>query len=86
MFALLELTMFLVLFLTTLKKNYLLLDNIEKFDVKEYTNLGYSFYLVPAAVALYLINIILLVCSGYKIKCSFSSEAEKVVDNGMILY
>jgi hypothetical protein len=78
--------MFLILFLTSLKKNYLLQDDSDKFDLSDYTNFGYSFYLVPGAVAMYLINIILLVCSGYKLKCSFSSEAEKVVDNGMILY
>lgn len=78
--------MFVILFLTTLKKNYLLADNIDKFVLSEYTNLGYSFYLVLGAVVLYLMNIVLLVCSGYKLRCSFSSEAEKVVDNGVILY
>lgn len=77
---------YLVLFLTTLQKNFLLQENVDKFIVSDYTNLGYSFYLVPGAVAMYLLNIILLVCSGYKLRCSFSSEAEKVVDNGMILY
>lgn len=78
--------MFVILFLTTLKKNYLLADNYDKFLLSDYTNLGYSFYLVLGAVILYLINIVLLIASGYQLRCSFSSEAEKVVDNGVILY
>lgn len=86
LFAVLDMVMFLVLFLTSLKKKYLLENDVYNGDLKDYTNPGYSFYFVPAAVAMYLINIILLVCSGYKIRCSFSSEAEKIVDNGMILY
>ncbi|XP_045189838.2 clarin-1-like isoform X2 [Mercenaria mercenaria] len=86
LFALLDMVMFLTLFLTSLQKNFLLQEDVDKFVLTEKTNLGYSFYLVPAAVVMYLVNIILLVCSGYKLKCSFGSEAEKVVDNGMILY
>ena len=78
---------FLVLFLTSLSKNFLVIDrDRNSFDVEGETNLGFSFFLVVGAALMYLVNIILLVCTGYKLKCSFSSEAEKVVDNGMILY
>lgn len=79
---------FLALFFTTLKKNYLLSEELKAsdFEIEDNTLPGYSFFLVPAAAFLYLVNIILLLCSGYKLRCSFGSEAEKVVDNGMILY
>jgi len=79
--------MFLALFLTNLKCNVFLSDEFSKFDFKDHTNLNYSFYLVPGAAAVFLLNVITLFMSGYKFRCSiFSSEAEKVVDNGMILY
>lgn len=81
--------MFLALFLTTLQKNFLLVEEYlggKNFNVKDYTNLGYSFYLVPCAAAMFLINIVLLVCSGYKFKCSFGDEAEKMGSTDMILY
>ena len=78
---------FLVLFLTSLSKNFLVIEkDRNSFEVEGYTSLGFSFFLVVVAALLYLIDIVLLVCTGYKLKCSFSSEAEKVVDNGMILY
>lgn len=86
LFAVLDMVMFLVLFLTTIKKNFFLEEELQLFSTEDYTGMGYSFYMIPCAIAMYLINIILLVCSGYKLRCSFSSEAEKVVDNGMILY
>lgn len=85
-FALLELILFLVLFLITWKKNFLEKETFAKFDVSYYTNMGYSFYLVLVAFGLYLVNIIILFCSGYKIPCLFRAEAEKVVDSGVILY
>lgn len=87
LFSLIEVVIFLVLFLTSLSKNFLVIDTDRNtFDVEGHTNLGYSFFLLVGATVLYLVNIILLLCTGYKLKCSFSSEAEKVVDNGMILY
>ncbi|KAL4231692.1 equilibrioception [Mactra antiquata] len=85
-FALLDMIVYLALFLSTWKKNFLLQSDIDKFSIEDYTDPGYSFYLVPGAVVLYMMNIILLICSGYKFRCSFRSEAEKVVDNGVILY
>lgn len=87
LFCLIEVVIFLVLFLTSLSKNFLVIQTDRtSFDVEGHTSLGYSFFLVVGATLLYLVNIILLVCTGYKLKCSFSSEAEKVVDNGVILY
>ena len=87
LFTLAEVVIFLVLFLTSLSKNFLIMENDRnKFTVDGHTSLGYSFFLIIGATLLYLLNIVLLVCTGYKLKCSFKSEAEKVVDNGMILY
>ena len=88
LFVIVELALFLALYLTTLQNNYLLKEEYinDKFDIKKNTGLGFSFFLIPGAAFLYLINIIILVASGYKLRCSFGSEAEKVVDNGMILY
>lgn len=86
-FSLIEVVIFLVLFLTSLSKNFLVMDNDRNsFNVEGHTTPGFSFYLLVVATVLYLVNIILLLCTGYKLKCSFSSEAEKVVDNGVILY
>ncbi|XP_052251103.1 clarin-2-like isoform X2 [Dreissena polymorpha] len=86
LFSILEMAMFLALFFTNLKENCFLKGEWEKFSFREYTNLGFSFYLIPGAAALYFLNVVCMFCSGYKLKCSFSDEAEKVVDNGMILY
>lgn len=87
LFTLIEVVIFLVLFLTSLSKNFLIIENDRNsFTVDGHTSLGYSFFLIIGATVLYLVNIILLVCTGYKLKCSFRSEAEKVVDNGVILY
>ncbi|XP_052772540.1 clarin-3-like [Mya arenaria] len=86
LFSVLEMAMFLALFFTTLKENFFLSDEYEKFNFDDHTNLGYSFFLLPVAVALFFANVVCLFFSGFKFRCSFSDEAEKVVDNGMILY
>ncbi|KAK3597743.1 hypothetical protein CHS0354_006098 [Potamilus streckersoni] len=85
-FTILAMVLYLVLFFTTYKKNFLNYDEWKQLRVEGTTNLGYSFFFVVIAMVLYLINIIILFLSGYKLRCSFGSEAEKVVDNGIILF
>ncbi|KAL3864019.1 hypothetical protein ACJMK2_005731 [Sinanodonta woodiana] len=85
-FTFLAMVLYLALFFTTYKKNFLYLLDNDAFKVEATTNLGYSFFLLVIATVLYLINIIILFLSGYKLRCKFGSEAEKVVDNGIILF
>lgn len=86
LFAFLEMILFVILFQTTLKKNFMEKDAYEKFDVSDYTKLGYSFFLVLCAVVLFLINIVILMCSVYKMRFSRRKEENKYVDKGVILY
>lgn len=49
-------------------------------------DLDFSFYMLMAAFIIFLLNLGFLFLSGIKFSCGFTREAEKVMDNGIILY
>ena len=48
--------------------------------------MDFSFYMLMSAVILFLVNMGFLFLSGIKFSCGFTREAEKVMDNVIILY
>ncbi|XP_069140350.1 clarin-2-like isoform X2 [Argopecten irradians] len=87
LFSVLGMVMYLVLYFQYYAHNVLPLeDRIAQFSTEDNANLSYSFYLLVAATGLYLINIVILMFSGVRLKCGFTREADKVMDNGIILY
>ncbi|XP_033757241.1 clarin-2-like isoform X1 [Pecten maximus] len=87
LFSALGMVMYLVLYFRYYKYNVLPLeDRLAHFSTEDNANLDYSFYLLVGATGLYLINLLLLMFSGVRLKCGFTREADKVIDNGIILY
>ena len=87
MFSLAALGLYLGLYFSEFEENILQQDALGAgFTSDGLTDLDYSFYFVVGAVAAFLVNIGILLISDRKCCCSFSSSAEKEVDNGMILY
>ncbi|XP_060078569.1 clarin-2-like [Ylistrum balloti] len=87
LFSALGMVMYLVLFFRYYNYNVLPLeDRLADFTTKDNANLAYSFYLLVTATGLYFINLFLLMFSGVRLKCGFTREADKVIDNGIILY
>ena len=87
-FSLLGVIIYVVLFQTNFANNVLPGDDyqIQTFRTKGHTSLDYSFYFTVGSLAGYLFNLLLLMCSGYKLRCVCTQEADKAIDNGIILY
>lgn len=85
-FMVITVILFVVLFQTNFSKNVLPHEDYPKFKPMDNINLDYSFFLTVAALLGYLINLVLLMCSGYQIRCLCTQEANKAMDNGIILY
>ncbi|XP_021361201.1 clarin-2-like isoform X1 [Mizuhopecten yessoensis] len=87
LFTALGMVMYLVLYFRYYQYNVLPLeDRLADYTTENNTDLDYSFYLLVAATGLYFINLLFLIFSGAKLKCGFTREADKVIDNGIILY
>jgi hypothetical protein len=87
LFSVVGVGVYLGLFFSTYKDNVLTSGDMgQNFTSRDRAYLDYSFYLLAAAAAAYLVNLILLALSGLRCDCSFESESEKVIDNGIILY
>lgn len=87
-FSLLGVIIYVVLFQTNFANNVLPGDDyqIQTFRTKGHTSLDYSFYFTVGSLAGYLFNLLLLMFSGYKLRCVCTQEADKAIDNGIILY
>lgn len=85
LFSLLAMVMYLVLFFQYYKKSILQQDEQALGFVTE-VQLDFSFYMLMTTVLLFTINMGFLFLSGIKFSCGFTREAEKVMDNGLILY
>ncbi|XP_022342982.2 uncharacterized protein LOC111136429 isoform X1 [Crassostrea virginica] len=84
-FSLLGMVFYLVLFFLYYKKSVLMQDDRVLNFVSE-AEMDFSFYMLMSAVILFLVNMGFLFLSGIKFSCGFTREAEKVMDNGIILY
>lgn len=87
-FSLLGVIIYVVLFQTNFANNVLSREDYQTqtFRTKGHTSLDYSFYFTVGSLAGYLFNLLLMMCSGYKLRCVCTQEADKAIDNGIILY
>ncbi|XP_062597638.1 clarin-1-like [Saccostrea cucullata] len=85
LFSLLAVVVYLVLYFQHYKKSVLPREDQHQGFVS-HADLDFSFYMLMVAVILFFLNLILLCLSGLKFSCGFTREAEKVMDNGIILY
>ncbi|KAJ8317530.1 hypothetical protein KUTeg_005434 [Tegillarca granosa] len=87
LFTLLAMVLYLVLYFGQYKKNVLSAEDVsQQYTSEDRAYLDFSFYFVVGAVVAFVVNFVLLLLSGTKMRCSFMREAEKVMDNGIILY
>lgn len=85
LFSLLAMVMYLILFFQYYKKSILLQED-QVLDFVSQVELDFSFYMLMSTVLLFTINLGFLFLTGIKFSCGFTREAEKVMDNGIILY
>ncbi|KAL5017377.1 hypothetical protein ScPMuIL_006966 [Solemya velum] len=81
LFSVLAVAVYLALYFQEFKDNVLLeYDLGNNLTSVDRAYLDWSFYLVVASMLAFLINPILLKCSGSSVSCSFQQEAEKVTE------
>eukprot|EP00105_Crassostrea_gigas_P030819 XP_011453273.1 PREDICTED: uncharacterized protein LOC105346416 [Crassostrea gigas] len=85
LFSLLAMVMYLILFFQYYKKSILLQED-QVLDFVSQVELDFSFYMLMSTVLYFTINMGFLFLTGIKFSCGFTREAEKVMDNGIILY
>lgn len=85
LFSLLAMVVYLVLFFQYYKKSILQQDE-QALGFVTQVELDFSFYMLMSTVLLFTINMAFLFLTGIKFSCGFTREAEKVMDNGIILY
>ncbi|XP_056006526.1 clarin-1-like isoform X2 [Ostrea edulis] len=85
LFSLLGMVVYLVLFFQYYKEGLMPWED-QLDDFVSDADLDFSFYMLMAAFIIFLLNLGFLFLSGIKFSCGFTREAEKVMDNGIILY
>lgn len=81
LFGILAVAVYLVLYFQEFKNNVLVeYDLGNQLTSVDRAYLDWSFYLVVASLLAFLVNPILLKCSGSSVSCSFQQEAEKVTE------
>ncbi|VDI74528.1 Hypothetical predicted protein [Mytilus galloprovincialis] len=85
-FMLIGVILFAVLFQTNFAKNVLPQNDYGYHTFRTDSSLDYSFYFTVGSLVGFLLNLLLLMFSGYSVRCACTQEANKAIDNGIILY
>lgn len=87
LFSLIGVILYAALFQTNFAKNVLPYSDYEQtFRTEGHTKLDFSYYFTIGSLVGYMANLILLMFSGYRLRCVCTQEADKAIDNGIILY
>ncbi|CAC5425880.1 CLRN [Mytilus coruscus] len=78
--------LFAVLFQTNFAENVLPQNDYKYHTFRTESSLDYSFYFTVGSLVGFLLNLVLLMFSGYSVRCACTQEANKAIDNGIILY
>ena len=84
-FLVIALIVYLVLYIFYYKISILPKEDIDT-GFGSTAHLDYSFYLLVGGVGCSAFNFLLLLLSGLRMSCGCTQEAEKIMDNGIILY
>ncbi|VDI38138.1 Hypothetical predicted protein, partial [Mytilus galloprovincialis] len=85
-FMLIGIILFAVLFQTNFVENVLPYNDYGYQTFRTKASLDYSFYFTVGSLVGFLLNLLLLMFSGYSVRCACTHEANKGIDNGIILY